>query len=233
MKIAIMQPYLFPYIGYFQLMNAVDKFVILDDVNFVKRGWINRNRILVNGKAHLFTIPLKGASQNKNIKDIQISDEENRRDKLLKTIKLNYKKAPFFSQDVSQLVKSIISSQEKLISRMIVKSIEKINNYLNIKTIIIESSDIYNNLHLKREDRIIDICLQEKASHYINLIGGKDIYSKEAFLQKGIILHFLQPELVSYKQFDNEFIPGLSIVDVLMFNGKSDVKQFLKCYTLI
>ena len=228
-----MQPYLFPYIGYFQLMNAVDKFVILDDVNFVKRGWINRNRILVNGKAHLFTIPLKGASQNKNIKDIQISDEENRRDKLLKTIKLNYKKAPFFSQDVSQLVKSIISSQEKLISRMIVKSIEKINNYLNIKTIIIESSDIYNNLHLKREDRIIDICLQEKASHYINLIGGKDIYSKEAFLQKGIILHFLQPELVSYKQSDNEFIPGLSIVDVLMFNGKSDVKQFLKCYTLI
>ncbi|MDR6194877.1 WbqC family protein [Siphonobacter sp. SORGH_AS_0500] len=97
MTLAIMQPYLFPYIGYFQLLNAVDKFVIYDDVAFINRGWINRNSILNNGKAQLFTVPLKEASQNKLIHEISIDTDQKWRDKLLKTIQQNYKKAPHFA----------------------------------------------------------------------------------------------------------------------------------------
>ncbi|MEO8664089.1 MAG: WbqC family protein, partial [Ignavibacteria bacterium] len=97
MKLAIMQPYVFPYIGYFQLINAVDKFVLFDDVSFIKKGWINRNRILVNKQEYTFTIPLKKASQNKLIKDIEISEENNWRDKFLKTIEKSYCNASFTS----------------------------------------------------------------------------------------------------------------------------------------
>jgi hypothetical protein len=232
MKIAIMQPYLFPYIGYFQLINAADKFVILDDVNFINRGWINRNRILVQDKAHLFTVPLREVSQNKLIKDLQISEQNNWKAKFTKTIEMNYRKAPFFD-DIYNVLKDIIDSNKTLLNSFILYSILKINDYLGIKTPIVDTSSIYENQSLKGEERIIDICLKEKAKIYINPIGGKDIYSKDKFLSKGISLHFLKPEFVTYKQFDNEFVPWLSIVDVLMFNSRAKVKNMLNDYTLL
>jgi hypothetical protein len=232
MKIAIMQPYFLPYIGYFQLLNAVDKFVILDDVNFIKRGWINRNRILVNGKAHLFTIPLKEASQNKLIKDIGISREANWRNKFLKTIEMNYKSAPFFDT-VFPMINKIISSDETLISKFIIKGLIEIMEYLSIKTKLIRTSTIYENHHLKAVEKIIDICRKENATLYINPVGGLNLYSKERFEEDGIKLNFITARPITYKQFRNEFVPWLSIIDVLMFNSKESINEYLNNYEFL
>lgn len=231
-KLAVMQPYLFPYIGYFQLINAVDKFVIYDDVNFINKGWINRNRILVNGKAYLFTVPLKDASQNKLIRDIEVADDGNWRSKFLKTIEMSYKKAPYYDS-IFPIISKIILSASKSISELIKQSIIEINQYLSIGTIIQDSSTIYDNRHLKAEDRIIDICRKEGADQYINPSGGTDLYSKERFKEEGIELLFLKPKPVNYKQFDNDFVPWLSIIDVLMFNSKETVGEYLLAYFLI
>jgi hypothetical protein len=231
MKLAIMQPYFLPYIGYFQLINAVDKFVLFDDVNFINRGWINRNRILVHGKAHIFTVPLREASQNKLIKDIQVADSMNWIEKIKKTFELNYKKAPYF-QDVYGILRNIISARDTELSSLILRSISKIMEYLDINTQLVETSSIYSNEHLKGQDRIIDICNKELADHYINSIGGMELYSKQQFHKEGIRLNFLKSLPIEYKQFQNEFVPWLSIIDVLMFNSQEEIKRHLYRFEL-
>lgn len=232
MKIAIMQPYFMPYIGYFQLINAVDKFVVLDDVNYINKGWINRNNILLNGKPHLFTIPLEGASQNKKIGDIKVSTEHKWKEKLLKQIELNYKKAPFFSAGFSLFEKTIHSGYQK-IAELNCNAIKMICEYLGITTTIVSSGSGYNNQHLKGQERILDICRQEQANNYINPIGGTELYDKTLFLSKGIQLNFLKTLPITYKQFNNEFVPWLSMIDVLMFNSAEEVKLMLNVYSLV
>lgn len=231
MTLAIMQPYLFPYIGYFQLLNAVDKFVIYDDVAYINRGWINRNCILNNGKSQLFTVPLKDASQNKLIHEISIDSDQKWRDKLLKTIQQNYKKAPHFA-GVFPLIERILQQSESSISTYVYHSLRMICEYLSIDTPIIETSRIYNNAHLKAQERILDICLQEKADHYINPTGGRELYNKELFAENGIKLNFIRANEVPYPQFNNEFVPWLSIIDVMMFNTPEQIHELLKTYTL-
>jgi len=232
MKLGIMQPYLFPYIGYFQLINAVDKFVILDDVNFITRGWINRNYILVNGKKNLITIPLKKASQNKLIKDTYIVSDTKWKKNFLKTIKFSYSKAPYF-KNIYPIIQIIINNKENNISKFIYFPFIKITEYLNIKTKIVPSSEIYKNNHLKGQYRILDICKAEKANHYINPPGGQKLYNRILFEKNGIKINFLKTNYFEYKQFDNKFIPNLSIIDILMFNSKENIYQFLKEYMLI
>ncbi len=227
-----MQPYLFPYIGYFQLINFVDKFVIYDDVNYIKKGWINRNRILTNDKENLFTVPLKKASQNKLIKDIEISDEKKSTNHLSETIFRSYKKAPFFDEAFG-LISEILNSGEKTIAKFNFLSLKKLCAYLAIETNIIESSSVYSNSNLKQQERIIDICKKENADHYINLSGGRDLYSTEIFKSHEIKLNFMKSSCISYKQFNNEFKDSLSIIDVLMFNSKSKIMEFLGEYELI
>ena len=227
-----MQPYIFPYIGYFQLINAVDKFVILDDVNFINKGWINRNNILVNGKANLFTIPLKEASQNKLINEIDISSEAKWKTKLLKSIELSYKKAPNFL-DIFFLVEDIIKSENYKISDLIVNSLKQIIKYLDIKTEIVSTSSIYANNGLKAQDRIIDICIKENASEYINPIGGIELYNIEEFKKNQIELNFLKSNSITYHQYKFDFVPWLSIIDVMMFNSLDQTKQILNQYELI
>jgi hypothetical protein len=232
MKIAIMQPYLFPYIGYFQLINAVDKFVILDDVNYINRGWINRNRILINGKPQLISIPLKEASQNKLINEIEIVNDQKWRGKLLKTLQHNYRKAPFY-QDVFSLIEKIILNKEQNISTYIFASVIDINVYLEIKTLIEPSSAKYHTKHLKAEQKIVNICIQEKATTYINPIGGTELYSKQLFKDHNINLFFLKTDEIMYNQNFSNFIPFLSIIDVMMFNSKNDIKEMLNKYKLV
>ena len=227
-----MQPYLFPYIGYFQLINAVDIFVIFDDVNFIKKGWINRNNILVNGTFNLFSVPLKEASQNKLINQIQLADDNKWRLTFLKTIELNYKKAPFFN-DIFLLIQKIINSPSITINDLIYTSILSINNYLNCKTEIIFSSSLTNINHLKGQDKIIAICKTQMATLYINPIGGKELYNIETFKQNGIRLNFLKSKQINYKQYNNDFVPWLSIIDVLMFNSKHDTLILINEYTLL
>lgn len=232
MKVAIMQPYLFPYIGYFQLVAAVDCFVILDEVNFIKRGWINRNRILISNKEYTFTLPLKSSSQNKIIRDLNIFNPQYSKEKLLSTVRHAYRKAPEFD-GVYKVLEEIILEEEINISKYIENIIREIAKLLDIKTRILFSGDLKYNKKLKGQDKIIDICLTLSASYYINSYGGKSLYNKEDFLQNNINLHFLKPRELNYKQFDAEFVPWLSIIDILMFNPIDNIKGFLNEYDLI
>jgi hypothetical protein len=230
MKIAIMQPYLFPYIGYFQLIYAVDKFVFLDDVNFIKRGWINRNRILVNGIEHLFSVPVKKISQNKLILECELA--ESWKEDFLKTIEMSYKKAPYFTF-AYPLILDIINFKEQNLSLYIVNHIKRIFEYLDIKIHVIPSSSIYRTSELKAQDKIIQICKEENASEYINPIGGTELYDKNKFSEENITLKFLKTSEIIYKQFRHTFVPFLSIIDILMFNSKEEIKIMLDKYTLV
>ncbi|OCL85274.1 WbqC-like protein family protein [Aliarcobacter thereius] len=229
MTIAIMQPYLFPYIGYWQLINAVDTFVIYDDVNFIKKGYINRNSILIAGKQQQITLELIGASQNKLINEVEVGNNSK---KLLKTIEMTYKKAPFFNE-VFSLIKKVLNQKEKNLAKFIGYSLSLISTYLNISTKFIYSSDIEKNNTLKSQDKILDICKKLKATSYINSIGGQELYNKKIFKENGIKLSFLESRLIDYKQFQNDFIPYLSIVDILMFNSKDEIKNMLNRYELV
>ena len=232
MKLAVMQPYLFPYIGYFQLINAVDKFVILDDVHYIKKGWINRNRILVNNKEYLFTVPVKSISQNKLINELYLVEEERWKKDLVRTINFNYKNAPFFS-DIILLISKIINSNEQNLSKYILNSLQLLNRYMKINTEVITSSSIYGNSWLKGQDRILDICKQENADIYLNAIGGSELYSREEFIRNGINLKFLKSLKIVYSQYETQFLPWLSIIDVMMFNPKEKIRAFLDQYELL
>lgn len=229
MTLAIMQPYLFPYIGYWQLIKAVDTFVIFDDVNFINKSFINRNYILINYEKHLFTLELLKASQNKIINTINIGKNNY---KLLKTIEIAYKKAPFF-QDVFPIIENILIQKENNLAKFIGYSIKKISDYLEINRQFIYSSDIKKNNNLKAQDKILEICKELKARYYINPIGGQEIYDKKVFESENINLSFLKTSHIEYKQFKNEFIPFLSIIDILMFNHVNEIKDMLNKYTLL
>jgi hypothetical protein len=232
MTIAIMQPYIFPYIGYFQLINAVDKFVIYDDVNFINKGWINRNRILVSGQAHLFTVPLKDASQNKLIFEVELSTGDPWRKKLLKTIQQSYQKAPNYPT-VFPLIEGIVNFETSSVTELIIYGLREICAYMGIQTEIVPSSRIFNNTILKGQDRILDICKQEKARRYINPIGGMELYEKEKFEKEGVQLNFIQSMASPYSQFKNAFVPWLSIIDILMFNDRDFINKLLKEFELL
>lgn len=229
MTVAIMQPYLFPYIGYWQLINAVDTFVIYDDVNYINKGYINRNSIIVNGKSQQFTLELIGASQNKLINEIEVGNNSK---KLLKTIEMSYKKAPYFDI-VFPAIEDVLSQKENNLAKFIGYSIQKISNYLEISTKFIYSSDIEKDNSLKAQDKILDICQKLNAINYINAIGGQELYDKEKFQAENIKLNFLETKTTEYKQFKNEFIPYLSIIDVMMFSNRDEIKSMLREYKLI
>ncbi|MFN9581077.1 MAG: WbqC family protein [Bacteroidota bacterium] len=232
MKVAIMQPYFFPYIGYFQLIHAVDKFIIYDDVNYINRGWINRKNIMVNGAAHMIQVPWVGASQNKLINEIEIVQDAKWKTKLLRTIQQSYAKAPFFGT-VFELIESTVNKNETNVSVFNVNAIKAVCDYIGIQTEIVPNSARYNNKKLKAQERILDICEQEKGLTYINPSGGMELYDKPIFLHRNINLQFLKPKHIIYKQFKNDFIPWLSIIDQLMFLEKEELNNHLNQYELI
>lgn len=227
-----MQPYFFPYIGYWQLLNLVDKYVIFDDVNYIKRGWINRNRILMNGDAVLFNVPLLGVSQNKLINQIEVNNDKKLLIKNLKTIELAYRKAPYFG-DVYPLVERILENEASNIAEYNAYSIKYISEYLDIKTELIMSSKLSKDNSLKSQNKILEICELLGATEYYNAIGGQELYSKDAFANKNIQLRFLKTNDIRYQQFKNDFVSNLSIIDVMMFNSVSTIKEFLLDYTLV
>lgn len=225
-KIAVMQPYFLPYIGYFQLMTAVDKFVVFDDVNFINRGWINRNRLLLNGAAHTFTAPLRGASQNRLICEVELDDNQAWREKLLRTIRQAYGKAPCSAQALPLLEKIINFSTVRL-DEFLLNSLREIANYLALEVEIVPTSRVYQNAQLKGQERILDICRQEQAGVYVNPIGGFELYERESFAQQHVTLRFLRSRLPEYAQGKGLHVAGLSIMDVLMFNDSTTVRRFL------
>lgn len=229
MTLGIMQPYFMPYIGYWQLMAAVDTYVIYDDVNYIKKGWINRNNILLNNDKQMFTISLNGASQNKLINEITIADDFT---KLCKTIHMAYHKAPYYN-DVIALLDKIFSYQSSNLADFIANSIELVCQYLDIQTKIIMSSDIEKDNSLKGQDKILEICKLLNADTYYNAIGGQELYDKSVFEKENIKLCFLKSDIPEYSQYNNDFVPGLSIIDVLMFNNPMQVNKMLIDYTLV
>lgn len=233
MKIAIMQPYLFPYIGYWQLINAVDKFVILDDVNYIVRGYINRNSILLNGKPYKFTIPVKHASQNKLIMETKLSFDKKEKDRFISTIYNAYRKAPYYEK-IERLLKDIIYYDEEDLTNYIYHSLKVIAEYLGISTEILFSSKIEKDNSLKAQDRIIGICKKIGVDMYINPCGGRSLYQQETFQREGIQLFFLDTKTdeIIYSQGNESFVGNLSIIDVMMFNDDNKIKIFLKEYEL-
>ena len=219
-----MQPYLFPYIGYWQLINAVDVFVIFDDVSYIKKGYINRNSILLNGQGQRITLELIGASQNKLINEIEIRGNSK---KILRTIELSYSKAPYF-KEIFPIIEEILNQEEKNLAKFIGYSLEKISNYLKIDTKFLYSSSIKKDNSLKAQNKILDICSKLNAKNYINTIGGVNLYDEDRFKKEGIDLNFLKAKIINYQQFKDEFISHLSIIDVLMFNDIDAVRNMLK-----
>lgn len=235
MKIAIMQPYLFPYIGYFQLINAVDKFVIYDNIEYTKKGWINRNRFLQNGADAFFTVPLKKDSDFSTIKERQVSFDFRTKElpKMLARFKNSYSKAPFYKKVFPILEKCLINENENLFD-FIFDSIKTVCAHLEIKTEFIISSTISINENLRGKERVLAICKNLSAKTYLNPIGGISLYDKEEFATKNLELFFLQTQNIIYPQFNHNFIANLSIIDVLMFNSKERVREYLtRDYTLI
>jgi hypothetical protein len=233
MKIAIMQPYFFPYIGYFQLAQAVDTFVFYDDVNFIKRGWINRNRILLNGMEHLITIPCVKVSQNKLINEVEVDYDHPDLLKLPKKLLQAYHNAP--NRDVVVgMVNDLLRSRAATIAEMAAMSVQSVYNFLGIdKKFKMASLEDYDNKQLEKADRLIDIVTKEGSISYVNAIGGSEIYSKEYFEEKGIKLEFLKPEISPYPQMVNEFIPGLSVLDMLMMESKENIRSHFNNYRLV
>ena len=232
MKIGIMQPYFVPYLGYFQLINAVDKYVIYDDVHYIKGGWINRNRILINGNPSYFNVPLIGASPNKLINEIEVSNEDVLIQKNLRMLEGAYKKAPYFN-DVYELMKDILCSGKTNLAEYLTYSIKKICEYLDINTEIVISSELNKDNSLRGKEKVVAIVKELGGTTYYNAIGGQELYSFDYFKENGLELGFIKTNLVEYKQYNNEFQPYLSIVDIMMFNSKEEVKKMLDSYEII
>lgn len=229
-----MQPYFLPYIGYFQLINAVDFFVIYDDVTFIKGGWINRNYIFINQEKSLITLPLSGVSSNSKIIDTSVSEKHFPiwLKKFRKKIEYAYRSAPYYSV-VYDLINNKAGSYVESISDYNRMFIEIICKYLSIDTKIIPHSDVFNNADMKSQERVLDICRRMNAELYVNAIGGKELYSHRTFIDRGVKLRFLKTQMIEYNQFGNDFIPWLSIIDVMMFNSKNEINEFLNRYELI
>lgn len=233
MKVGVMQPYIFPYIGYWQLINAVDKFVILDDVHYIMRGYINRNSILLNGKPYRFTIPMKKASQNKLIMDTKLNFTGKDKEKFLATIRNAYKKAKYY-ESAMPLIEEIINNSEDDLTRFVLFSIKRIMEYLGVQTEVLVSSKIDKNQELKAEERIIEICKRLDADIYINSSGGRMLYSHSDFEKEGMKLFFLdvKGKSIIYNQGQTEFVSNLSIIDIIMNNDVNTIKKFLEEYEL-
>jgi hypothetical protein len=232
MKLGIMQPYFFPYIGYFQLINAVDKFVIYDNIQFSKNSWINRNRFLLNGEEKMFTIPLKKDSDYLNIDQRQISANfDKTKVKTLRQLRDSYKNAPFYV-DAYELFESCILYETENLFDFILHSIKQVMKHLKIETPIYVSSHIDFDHDLAGQDKVLGLCKKLDADIYINSIGGKDLYGKSDFCSHNIDLNFLNPKLPHYKQYELPFISKLSILDELMFMPVSQITDRLVKYQL-
>lgn len=230
MIIAGNQPYFLPYIGFWQLVNAADLFLIGDNYNFIKRGWIQRNRILINGKPFFFGLEVKHITSFRKINETEFIDFDVAQK--LNTVYRAYRKAPQFDAGYN-LVKTILDNPERNVAEFLFQSIKDVCRFLGIDTKFIRSSEIPGNDSYKREYRIYDFCYRLGGDTYLNAVGGQDLYHFDDFEKHGVTLKFIHPNIRPYKQFYNEFVPGLSILDVIMFNSLETIKEMLNDFSVI
>jgi WbqC-like protein family len=231
MKLALMQPYLFPYIGYFQLLAQVDRFVFYDDVNFIKNGWINRNRLLLHGEPRYFTVPLRDASPFRKIRDVEVAAATGWRRTIRESIRHAYGKAAHFAA-VAALVERVLETETTRIGELAKASVRAVVDHLGLGTELVDSSGRYGNESLSGAARVVDICRREGASDYYNAPGGRSLYDADEFARHGIALHFVAPEAIEYRQGGAAFVPGLSIIDVLMHNDAAQTRELLRRCTV-
>jgi hypothetical protein len=224
---AVMQPYLFPYIGYYQLVYSADVFIIYDDVTFIKQSYINRNSILVNGQAKRFSVPVQGASSFTLIQSLAYGRET----KLLKTIQRAYSKAPYY-RDVIDLISSVFTSENRSVARVNELSIRKVFEYLGLEKEIVFASELDYDRRAERADRLVTLTKMYGCDHYVNSPGGKELYHKEYFEKQGIKLSFIESKVTPYRQLVKEFIPCLSMIDILMNCSKEEIIEMLSNYEL-
>lgn len=235
LKLAIMQPYLFPYIGYFQLLHAVDRFVFYDDVHYIKGGWINRNRMLLGGRASYFSIPLAHASSHTLICETRIDRRQydHAWGKLRKRFDQEYRRAPYFAP-IRALIESVFAPHADTIAELAMRSVRATAQLLGLEAgrEAVRSSERYADRTRTGQDRILDICRHERATQYVNLPGGRALYRPEEFRSRGVELRFVDSAELRYEQSGGEFVPMLSILDVLMFNGPHDTNRLIRRYRL-
>lgn len=229
MRLAIMQPYFFPYLGYFQLIAAVDRFVIYDDVAFIKNGWINRNRILSPSGPEYITIPLAGASSFAPIRETRCAPPRGWRDKMVRTLEQTYARAPFVASGM-ELVKRVLSTADgESVRDVAVASLREICAYAEIETTFVETSSFYSNGHLSSSARVLDICAREGATTYVNVPGGRALYDSATFASRGIDLRFIEPSLEPYPQSRSKtFVTALSVLDLLMSVDRPEVARHVR-----
>ena len=223
MTLAIMQPYFFPYLGYFQLLAAAETFVFLDDVNYQKGGWINRNRIKRDGEQCWFSMPVRKASHRRKILDTKVSKDTNWRKDLLRQLEYAYRDAPYRSE-VLDLVRRVLDFESEHIAEFAKRSVVEVLKHLNCNVSLVWTSTIYGNSHLRGQDRVIDICKCNEAATYVNASGGRSLYEERAFFEEGISLEFLQPVANSTSGLRGN---TLSIIDILMHHSADEVAPAL------
>lgn len=232
-RVAIMQPYFFPYLGYFQLIAASDLFVLYDDTQLISRGWVNRNRILVNGEPSFITLPLRKAHLRDNINCRHFVDDIAwHKNKVLKAVHLSYSRAPFFSE-VFPFIESILACSESNLAAFNEALIRRTCGHLGISTEILVSSRLGIGSELSGQERVIAMAKGLGADVAINPIGGLDLYSCEEFRRRDIELKFIRMDPMAYRQFGTRFVENLSVIDVLMFCPQSEVREMLSRYSLI
>lgn len=228
MKLAVMQPYLFPYIGYFQLISASDLFLIYDDVAYIKQGYINRNSILSSNGATRFTVPVPGASSNKLISELAFSRDVA---KVLKMIEQSYSKSPYF-ESVFPIIRETLELEDRSIASVCQKSFEEIFSYLGKEKQFKKTSELEYDRSAAARDRLIALCHQFGADCYINAPGGRKLYTKSGFAEKGIDLKFIDSLPLKYSQGVTEYFSNLSIVDILMNCSPDLVIENMERYEL-
>lgn len=236
MKLAIMQPYFLPYLGYFSLIKHTDEFILFDTVQFIRHGWIERNRILKpsNGWQYIM-VPLKKHSRETIIKDIEINNDQQWKEKILAQLQHYKKQAPYFS-NVIDILNEIFSKEYATIVDLNLASLKTVCYYLGINTPI----QVFSLMNIDIEpanapdEWALNICKAlGNVDEYWNPPGGQSFFNKKKYENADINLKFHSAILTDYDQKRNVFEPGLSIIDVMMFNSVDEINKMLDNYELI
>lgn len=230
-----MQPYFFPYLGYFQLINLTEKWIVFDDVNYIKRGWMNRNRVLKPERQdwQYLRFPVEKFSRGTKIKDIKIKNNENWKSKIIRQLEHYEDVAPYYNETIN-VIKGAFNTDTESLTKLNSRCLEKVCDFLKIEfSYSISSQNNYDYSDVDNSDEwALEISKQENADMYINPIGGKDFFEPRKYRDNDIEIKFLKIGDIKYSQKNSEFISNLSIIDVMMFNSRKEIKDMLNNYRL-
>lgn len=230
--VAIMQPYFFPYIGYYQLIARSDVFVVYDDAQYIRSGWSNRNRILRDGVPHFLTFPVDKAHYELTYRERHYQATPENRQRILRSVSEAYKRAPQFGA-VMPIIEDIMAFPDSEVAAFNRNLIERTSDYLGIATPIVLSSAVDKPQGLSGQDRVIAICKALGATRYVNAIGGVALYDRDRFEKEGIELFFNRTKTIAYPQGGGEPVANLSIIDVMMYNPREAAAAMLDEYDLV